>query len=45
MIIDIGSSSFQETKEDYKIEVGAPIIPDVKFEYDQENKIMMRNQF
>jgi putative aminopeptidase FrvX len=29
MIIDIGASSKKETVEDYKIEVGAPIVPDV----------------
>jgi putative aminopeptidase FrvX len=45
MIIDVGSSSKKETLEDYKIEVGAPIIPDVKFEYDQNNEIMMGKAF
>ncbi len=45
MIIDVGSVSKKETLEEYKIEVGAPIIPDVKFEYDQNNEIMMGKAF
>ncbi len=45
MVIDIGSTSKEETIEKYKIEVGAPIIPDVEFEYDAVNKIMMGKAF
>ncbi|MFN2339706.1 MAG: M42 family metallopeptidase [Halanaerobium sp.] len=45
MIIDVGSTSKKETIEKYKIEAGAPIIPDVKFEYDESNKIMMGKAF
>lgn len=45
MIIDVGSASRKETIEKYKIEIGAPIIPDVKFEYDSDHKIMMGKAF
>src|SRR6056297_328368 len=45
MIIDIGASSKKETVKDYKIEVGAPIVPDVDFEFDQERGIMMGKAF
>jgi putative aminopeptidase FrvX len=45
MIIDVGSRSKKETIEKYKIEAGAPIIPDVKFEYDESNNIMMGKAF
>ena len=45
MIIDIGAASKREAVENYKIEVGAPIIPDVKFEYDEANQIMMGKAF
>ena len=45
MIIDIGAASKKEVIENYKIEVGAPIVPDVSFEYDQTNQIMMGKAF
>lgn len=45
MIIDVGSASRKETLEKYKIEPGAPIIPDVKFEYNESNEIMMGKAF
>ncbi len=31
MVIDIGSSSYEETVETYGIQIGAPIVPDVTF--------------
>ncbi len=45
MIIDVGASSKKEIREKYQIEVGAPIIPDVSFDYDQDNKIIMGKAF
>lgn len=45
MVIDVGASSKEEIIEKYKIEPGAPIIPDVKFEYDKKNKIMLGKAF
>lgn len=45
MVIDVGASSFDEIVNNYKIEPGAPIIPDVEFSYDKENDIMLGKAF
>ncbi|MFW5976399.1 MAG: M42 family metallopeptidase [Bacillota bacterium] len=45
MVIDIGASSKEEVTQDYKIEIGAPIIPDVKFEYHDQKDIMLGKAF
>lgn len=45
LIIDLGSTSYQQTIDNYGIEVGAPIIPDVEFEYDDSNQIMIGKAF
>ncbi|MFW6251852.1 MAG: M42 family metallopeptidase [Halanaerobium sp.] len=45
MIIDVGAASKKDVIEKYKIEVGAPIVPDVDFEYDEANQIMIGKAF
>lgn len=45
LLIDVGSTSREETISKYKIEPGAPIVPDVKFEYQEENDIMIGKAF
>ena len=42
--IDVGASSREEVIETYKISLGAPIVPDVKFEM-KPNNIMMGKAF
>ena len=45
MVIDVGATTKEEIINDYRIEVGAPIIPDVKFEYNKTRDIMMGKAF
>ena len=45
MVIDIGSSSEQETREKYRVAIGAPVVPDVAFEYNADHDIMMGKAF
>ena len=45
MVIDIGSSSREETIRDYKIHVGAPIVPDVDYEYFSDTGLMLGKAF
>lgn len=45
MVIDVGSSSYEETIREYKIEVGAPIVPEVAFTYNVKTGIMMGKAF
>ena len=45
MVIDVGSSSDKETREDYRITIGAPVVPDVSFEYDPLRDIMIGKAF
>ncbi len=45
MVIDVGSSSYEETIREYKIEVGAPIVPEVVFTYNVKTGIMMGKAF
>ncbi len=45
MTIDVGSTSYQETVERYKIQVAAPVVPDVACTYDQENELLMGKAF
>jgi putative aminopeptidase FrvX len=41
MVIDVGASSDREIREDYNISMGAPVIPEVSFEYHQDRDIMI----
>ncbi|MDP4088497.1 MAG: M20/M25/M40 family metallo-hydrolase [Bacillota bacterium] len=43
--IDIGSTSYSETVDKYKIRIGAPVVPDAAFEYDEENDRMIGKAF
>lgn len=43
--IDIGSSSKEETEDEYKIRIGEPIVPDAEFIYDAEHDVMMGKAF
>lgn len=43
--VDIGASSKEEVINDFKINIGAPILPDVEFEYFDKNEIMIGKAF
>lgn len=45
LVIDIGTSTYEETTEIYGIEVGNPITPDVNFKYNEKLKIMKGKAF
>ena len=39
MVIDVGATSAEEVVRDFKIRVGAPVVPDVTMEYNEKNGI------
>lgn len=41
MVIDVGASSKEEIDRYYKIQVGAPVVPDVTMEFDEDTGIML----
>ena len=43
--IDIGASSLEEARDRFGIRVGAPVVPDVAFEYDERNDLMIGKAF
>lgn len=45
LFIDIGASSRAEVMEEFGIEIGAPIVPDVTFEYISTNDTMIGKAF
>ncbi len=45
MSIDIGASSKEEALQDFKVQIGAPIVPDVTFAYDPTHDIMIGKGF
>lgn len=45
MVIDIGASSVDEVMNEYKIGIGAPIVPDAVFEYNEERDLMLGKAF
>lgn len=45
MSIDVGSTSREETLEDYAIDTGCPIFPDVKCEYDAKHGMFFGKAF
>ncbi|MDR1903540.1 MAG: M42 family metallopeptidase [Treponema sp.] len=45
MVIDIGASSDREAREDYRIRIASPVVPDVRFEYRGEHDIMIGKAF
>lgn len=45
MFIDIGTCSYEETVENYKIEIGAPVVPDVTCSYNENSKMFLGKAF
>lgn len=45
MTIDVGASSYEEVVDVYKIDVAAPIVPLVDFNYNENTDIMMGKAF
>lgn len=45
MVIDVGASSADEIIHDYKIRMGAPVVPDVTFEYQERRDLMIGKAF
>jgi putative aminopeptidase FrvX len=45
MAIDVGASSDREIREEYRIGVGAPMVPDVQFEYHEDHDTMIGKAF
>ena len=41
MVIDVGATSKEEVINDFKIRVGAPVVPDVTMEYNEKNGVML----
>ena len=45
MLVDVGASSIDELVYEYQIELGAPIVPDVNFEFNEKNGLMLAKAF
>lgn len=45
MSIDIGASSAEEAIHDFGIRIGAPVVPDVSFSYDEAHDLMFGKAF
>lgn len=45
MTIDIGAGSYEEAYTEFGIRIGAPIVPDVQFEYDEKHDLMIGKAF
>ncbi len=45
MVIDVGATSKEEVVNDFKIRVGAPVVPDVVMEYNEANQVMLGKAF
>ena len=45
MVIDVGAGSDREVREDLHISIGAPVVPDVSFEYRENQDIMIGKAF
>lgn len=45
MVIDVGSTSYDETIKVFKIEPGAPIVPHATFSYNEKTGIMLGKAF
>ncbi len=45
MSIDVGACSMEEAIRDFHIRIGEPVIPDVKFEYDDAHDLMIGKAF
>lgn len=45
MTIDVGACSAEEAVRDFGIRIGEPVVPDVKFEYDETHNLMIGKAF
>lgn len=45
MTIDVGASSAEEAVRDFHIRIGEPVVPDVKFEYNEKHDLMIGKAF
>lgn len=45
MVVDIGASSANEVMDDFKIKIGAPIVPDVDCTYDEKHHLFLGKAF
>lgn len=45
MSIDVGASSREEAIRDFHIRIGAPVVPDVTFSYDDSHDLMLGKAF
>lgn len=45
MTIDVGASSAEEAARDFHIRIGEPVVPDVKFTYDEAHDLMIGKAF
>lgn len=45
MVLDIGACSKEEVVNDYKIRIGAPIVPDVECTYDEDKGLFIGKAF
>jgi Cellulase M and related proteins len=43
--IDVGASSAQEIADVYQIEIGAPVVPDITCEYNEETELFLGKAF
>lgn len=45
MVIDVGACSKAEVKEQFNIRIGAPVVPNVEFAFDEKNDLMFGKAF
>lgn len=45
MVIDIGSTSYQETVDVFNVGIGAPVVPDAQFEYWEKHDLLLGKAF
>src|SRR5699024_9404593 len=45
MVIDIGATSAEEVIKDYQIGIGAPVVPDVRFDYREAKNLLLGKAF
>lgn len=45
LMVDVGATTAEEIKENYGIDIGAPIVPDVSCSYDEANNLMLGKAF
>ncbi|MCK9190721.1 MAG: M20/M25/M40 family metallo-hydrolase [Sphaerochaetaceae bacterium] len=45
LTVDLGVTSKKEVVDDFKIDIGAPVVPYAKFEFDEQHDIMLGKAF